>query len=72
MEANLKPSKVKVGNRFIINKCKNTFRKGYTENWSKEIFVINSMLKTNPWTYNINDTNRKAIKVSFYEKNNCC
>ena len=72
MEANLKSSKVKVGNRFIITKCKNTFSKDYIKNWSKEIFVINSMLKTNPWTCNINDMNRKAIKVSFYEKNNCC
>ena len=64
MEANLKSPKVKVGNRFIITKCKNTFSKDYIKNWSKEIFVINSMLKTNPWTCN--------IKVSFYEKNNCC
>ena len=29
-------------------KYKNIFNKGYTENWLREIFIINSVLKTNP------------------------
>ena len=33
------------------------FRKGYNESWSKEIFIIDSVLKTNPWTYKIKDLN---------------
>ena len=40
-----------------ITKYKNTFSKGYTENWSKEIFIINCDLKTNSWTYKIKELN---------------
>ena len=32
---------------------KNKFSKGYTENWSRETFIIH--LKANPWTYKIKD-----------------
>ena len=48
-----KTFKFKVDNWVIITKYKNIFRKGYTINWSREIFVIDSMLKTNLWTYTI-------------------
>ena len=37
-----------VNDRVRITKYKNIFTKGYTENWSREIFIINSVLKTNP------------------------
>ena len=47
----LKPIlKFKVKNRVRNNKCKNIFNKGYNENWPREIFIINYVLKTNPWT----------------------
>ena len=36
-----------------ITKYKNIISEVYTENWSREIFIIDSVLKTNPWTYNI-------------------
>ena len=36
--------------------------------WPREIFVINSVLKTSPWTYKIKDLNREKIIQSFYEK----
>ena len=43
-----------------ITKNKNFFSKGYTENWSRVIiFIINFVLKTNPWTYKLKDLNRK-------------
>ena len=29
------------------------FNKSYTKNWSKEIFVTDSTLETNTWTYEI-------------------
>ena len=51
-----------------INKYKNIFSKGYAENWSREIFIINSVLKTNSWTYKIKDLNREKIIGSYYEK----
>ena len=34
-------------------KYKNIFSKGFTKNWSREIFLIDSVLKTNPWTYKV-------------------
>ena len=41
------------------------FSKGYTENWSREMFIIDSVLKTNPWTDKINDLNREKLIASF-------
>ena len=61
IETNLRSPKFKVGDRVRITKYKNIFSKGYTENWSKEIYVIDSMLKTNPWPYDIKKNNRKLL-----------
>ena len=33
---------------------------GYTENWSRKIFVIDSVLRTNPWMHKIKDLNGKT------------
>ena len=48
IEMNHKAPKLKVNDRVRITKYKNIFSKGYTENWSREIFIIDSVLKTNP------------------------
>ena len=66
IETNHKTPKFKVNDR--VRKYKNIFSKSYTEDWSREIFVIDSLLKTNPWTYKIKDINGEKIKGSFYEK----
>ena len=42
-----KAPKVKVSDRARITKYKNIFSKGYTKNWSEEIFIIEFVLKTN-------------------------
>ena len=42
--------------------------KGYTPNWSEEIFVIKKIKNTVPWTYVISDLNGEEIVGSFYEK----
>ena len=39
-EINDKDPKFKVGNHVTISKYKNIFAKGYTPNWSEEVFVI--------------------------------
>ena len=39
-----------------------------TLNWSREIFIIYSVLKTNPWDYKIKDLNGENIIGSFPEK----
>ena len=39
-EVNDNDPKFKVGNHVRISKYKNNFAKGYTPNWSEEVFVI--------------------------------
>ena len=43
--------------------------KGYTPNWSEEIFVIKKVKNTVPWIYVINDFNDDKIVGTFYKKN---
>ena len=45
---NCKASKFKVGDRVRITKYKNIFNDGYINNWSKELFAIDPVLKVNP------------------------
>ena len=66
----IKAPKFKIFSRVRITKYKYIFSKAYTKHLSGEIFVIDSVLKTNPST-NINDLNREKIIGSFYKKN-CC
>ena len=63
-----KDSKFKIGDHVRIFKHKNTFAKGYTPNWSEEVFVIKKVKNTVPWTYVINDLNGEEIIGTFYEK----
>ena len=65
---NKKDPKFKVGDHVRISKYKNIFAKGYTPNWSEEVFVINKIKNTVPWTYAISDLNGEEITESFYEK----
>ena len=58
----------KVGDRVRISKYKNIFAKGYTQNWSEEVFVISKIKNTVPWTYVVSDLNGEEITGSFYEK----
>ena len=67
-EVNDKNAKLKVGDHVRISKYKNIFAKGYTPNWSEEVFVIKKVKNTVPWTYVINDLNGEEIIGTFYEK----
>ena len=67
-EVNDKDPKFKVGDHIRISKYKNIFAKGYTRNWSEEVFVITKIKNTVQWTYGINDLNGEEIIGSFYEK----
>lgn len=58
---NTKTSIFKVGDRFRFTKYKHILRKCYTEEWSKETFVIEFICKTNPWRYRIKHL--KGVKV---------
>ena len=67
-EVNDKDPKFKVGDHVRISKYKNIFAKGYTPNWSEEVFVVSKIKNTVPWTYVINDLNGEEITGTFYEK----
>ena len=66
---NHRDPKFKVGDHVRISKCKNIFAKGYTPNWSEEVFVISKIKNTVPWTYVINDLNGEEILGVFIKKN---
>ena len=68
---NKKDPKFKVGDHVKISKYKNIFAKGYTPNWSEEIFVFSRIKNTVPWFYVVgltSDLNGEKIPGSFYEK----
>ena len=67
-EHNEKDSRFKRGDRVSISKFKNIFAKGYTPNWSKEIFIVDKINDTVPHTYNIKDLNDEEIVGSFYDR----
>ena len=43
LRSNKKHSIFKVGDHVRISKYKNIFAKGYTPNWSEEVFIINKI-----------------------------
>ena len=67
-EHNKKRSRLKVGDRVRISKFKNIFAKGYTPNWSEEIFIANKINDAVPYTYNFKDLNDEEIIGSFYDR----
>ena len=67
-EHNEKDRRFKVGDRVRISRYKNIFAKGYTPNWSKEIFIVDKINDTVPYTYNLKDLNDEEIIGSFYDK----
>ena len=67
-EHNKKSARYNVGDRVKISKFKNIFAKGYTPNRSTEMFIINKINDTVPYTYNLKDLNDEEIIGSFYDR----
>ena len=65
---NDKDPKFKIGDHVRISKQKNVFAKGYTPDWSEEVFVISKIKNKVPWTSVINDPNVEKIMGKIYEK----
>ena len=72
-EVNDKDLRFQVGDHVRISKYKNIFAKGYTPNWSEEIFVISKVKNAVPWTYVINDFKILMVKklLEHLVKKNC-
>lgn len=63
-----KSSRLHVGDYVRISKYKNVFEKGYTPNWTTEIFKITSVQNTNPVTFLLADYEGNPIKGGFYKE----
>ena len=50
-----------------VSKFKTIFEKGYTPNWSTEVFRIAKVQRTNPVTYLLKDYRGEVIAGGFYE-----
>ena len=57
--------KFSIGDQVRITKKKGVFDKGYTSNWTRELFVITEVQDTNPPTYKIQDMNGEEIHGTF-------
>ena len=69
LERDNRKSEFRVGDRVRISKYPRvTFDKGYTPNWTEEVFIIDEIHFTNHITYKIKDLNGEAIKGTFYRE----
>ena len=66
-EINNKNPKFKIGDTVRISKHQNIFAKGYTPNWSGEVFVIKKVKNTVLLTYVFDDLKVQEIVGTFYE-----
>ena len=57
-----------VNDRVRISKFKNIFAKGYTPNWSREIFIVDKINDTVTCTYDLKDLIGEEILGSFYDR----
>lgn len=64
---NKKTPKFNVGDHVRISKHKMIFAKGYTPNWTNEIFTIHSIQPSVPVTYLLKDHTKQVLKGGFYE-----
>lgn len=58
--------KFQVGDTVRMTKYKHIFEKGYTPNWTAEVFKIKKIQYTNPITYNLVDLDDRDIKGTVY------
>ena len=64
----VKKPKFRIGDKVRISKYKRKlFDKGFTPNWTEEIFVIDDTLHTKPVTYRVVDLQGETVTGSFYE-----
>ena len=67
-EINNRDPKVDIGDFVVIWKYQNIFTKGYTPNWSEEVFVITKVKNAVSWTYVISDIKGEDIVRTCYKK----
>lgn len=64
-----KAPKFRIGDKVRVSKNKHVFEKGYTPNWTTEIFTVSRVMEsTVPVTYRLKDYRDKPIAGGFYEE----
>ena len=58
--------RIKAGEYNNVKK-KKTFEKGFTQNWTEELFTIDKVKHKKPVTYTIEDTRGEEVHGTFYE-----
>ena len=59
--------KFQIGDQVRISKLKALFEKGYTANWTEEVYKIVKVQSTLPYTYKLEDARGEAVTGTFYE-----
>lgn len=62
------PARFKVGDPVRVSKFKTVFAKGYTPNWTTEVFRVKKVQHTSPVTYLLEDYRGEPIAGGFYER----
>jgi hypothetical protein len=67
-----KPKKItykfKIGNAVRISTSRWTFKRGYTKQWTDEIFLVTELFPSTPVTYCLSDMDSEPIKGRFYNE----
>ena len=63
-----KKPKFSIGDKVRVSLLKNTFEKGYTSNWSEQIYVIYDIKSSNVHYYYLKDLNGNKIDGAFCEQ----
>jgi hypothetical protein len=66
-KTNAARAKFKINDPVRVSKFKTIFEKGYTPNWSTEVFRIIKVQRTSPITYLLKDYRGEPIAGGFYE-----
>ena len=63
-----KNTKFLIGDKVRVLLLKSTFEKGYTSNWSEEIFIIYDIKTINVHYYYLKDLNGEKLDGTFYQE----
>lgn len=67
-EVRAKKPKYKVGDTVRTKINKKAFAKGYEQNFSDEVYIINEIINSKPITYQVKNSNNQIISGRFYEQ----
>ena len=62
------PPRFHVGDKVRIVRKKGILEKGFTPNWTEEMFTVTTVKATKPPTYYIEDTRGEPVQGTFYEQ----